>query len=158
MKIYHVETQGDYNALMIELEEKGCKWRGGEKPTHLDKFGFHGKDNYFYEECGLISFSDGDYFKAYYSNETLIEYKAKGETKMYEYDKTEKLDYKPLVDKDFRKVSKQTFDKLTGEDNSYTVGSLEDINNDIYEIELNGFSYDIVDHIKCSGVYAIITE
>ena len=79
MTVYHVETQGDYNALMIELEEKGCKWRGGEKPTQLDKFGFHGKDNYFYEECGLISFSDGDYFKAYYSNETLIEYKAKGE-------------------------------------------------------------------------------
>ena len=76
----------------------------------------------------------------------------------YKYDKTEKLDYKPLVDKDFRKVSKQTFDKPTGEDNSYTVGSLEDINNDIYEIELNGFSYDIVDHIKCNGVYAIITE
>ena len=75
----------------------------------------------------------------------------------YKYDKTEKLDYK-LVDKDFRKVSKQTFDKLTGEDSSYTVGSLEDINNDIYEIELNGFSYDIVDHIKYNGVYAIITE
>ena len=72
--------------------------------------------------------------------------------------KTEKLDYKPLVDKDFRKVSKQTFDKLTSEDNSYTAGSLEDINNDIYEIELNGFSYDIVDYIKCSRVYAIITE
>ena len=72
--------------------------------------------------------------------------------------KTEKLDYKPLVDKDFRKVSKQTFDKLTKEDTSYTVGSLEDINNDIYEIELNDFTYDIVDHIKYSGVYAIITE
>ena len=79
MTVYHVETQGDYNALMIELEEKGCKWRSGEKPTHFDKFRFHGKDTYFYEECGLISFSDGDYFKAYYSDETLIEYKAKGE-------------------------------------------------------------------------------
>lgn len=77
---------------------------------------------------------------------------------MNQYDETEKLDYKPLLDKDFRKVSKQTFDKLTGENSSYTVGSLEDINNDIYEIELNGFSYDIVDHIKCNGVYAIITE
>ena len=72
--------------------------------------------------------------------------------------KTEKLDYKTLVDKDFRKVSKKTFDKLTKEDTSYTVGSLEDINNDIYEIELNDFTYDIVDHIKYSGVYAIITE
>ena len=76
----------------------------------------------------------------------------------YKYDKTEKLDYKPLVDKDFRKVSESTFEKLTGEDYSYTVGSLDDINNDIHEIELNGFSYDIVDYIKCNGVYAIITE
>ena len=67
--------------------------------------------------------------------------------------KTEKL-----VDKDFRKVSKKTFDKLTKEDISYTVGSLDDINNDIYEIEINGFSYDIVDYIKYRGVYAIITE
>ena len=72
--------------------------------------------------------------------------------------KTEKLDYKSLVDKDFRKVSKKTFDILTREDSSYTVGSLDDINNDIHEIELNGFSYDIIDYIKCNGVYAIITE
>ena len=63
-----------------------------------------------------------------------------------------------LVNKDFRKVSKSIFEKLTGEDYSYTVGSLDDINNDLYEIELNGFSYDIVDYIKCNGVYAIITE
>ena len=76
----------------------------------------------------------------------------------YNYDKTDELNFEPLVDKDFRKVSESTFEKLTGEDYSYTVGSLDDINNDIYEIELNEFSYDIVDHIKCSGVYAIITE
>ena len=80
MTVYHVETQGDYNALMIELEEKGCKWREGEKPTKLDKFKDYGKDTYIYDECGLISFSAGDHFKAYYSNETLIEYKAKGES------------------------------------------------------------------------------
>ena len=76
----------------------------------------------------------------------------------YNYDKTDELNFEPLVNKDFRKVSELTFEKLTGEDYSYTVGSLDDINNDIHEIELNGFSYDIVDHIKCNGVYAIITE
>ena len=158
MKVYHVETQQDYDALMSELEEKGCEWRSGVKPAQLDKFKVSGKDTCVYEEYGEITISNIECFKKYHSDKTLIEYKAKGETKMYKYDKTEKLDYKPLVDKDFRKVSKQTFDKLTDEDNSYTVGSLEDINNDIYEIELNGFSYDIVDHIKCNGSYAIITE
>ncbi|MFC0232726.1 hypothetical protein ACFFIF_01830 [Vagococcus entomophilus] len=31
--IYRTETQEDYNALMGELERKGYKWVGGEKPT-----------------------------------------------------------------------------------------------------------------------------
>ena len=80
MKIYHTETQQDYDALMSELEEKGCEWRSGVKPTQLDKFKDYGKDTYIYEEYGgIISFSDGYYFKVYRSNETLIEYKAKGE-------------------------------------------------------------------------------
>ena len=79
MKVYHVETQGDYDALMIELEEKGCEWRCVEKPTKLDKFKIYGKDTYIYEEYGIISLSDGYYSKVYRSNETLIEYKAKGE-------------------------------------------------------------------------------
>lgn len=33
MKLYHVETQEDYDALMIELEKKGCLWNVEEKPT-----------------------------------------------------------------------------------------------------------------------------
>ena len=80
MTVYHVETQGDYDALMIELEEKGCEWRCVEKPTKLDKFKDYGKDTYIYEEYGgIISLSDGYYSKVYHGNETLIEYKAKGE-------------------------------------------------------------------------------
>ena len=79
MTVYHTETQGDYDALMIELEEKGCEWRCVEKPTKLDKFKIYGKDTYIYEEYGIISLSDGYYSKVYRNNETLIEYKAKGE-------------------------------------------------------------------------------
>ena len=80
MTVYHTETQGDYDALMIELEEKGCEWRCVEKPTKLDKFKIYGKDTYIYEEYGIISLSDGYYSKVYRSNEALIEYKAKGES------------------------------------------------------------------------------
>ena len=80
MKIYHVETQQAYDELMIKLEEKGCEWRCVEKPTKLDKFKIYGKDTYIYEEYGIISLSDGYYSKVYRSNETLIEYKAKGES------------------------------------------------------------------------------
>ena len=94
MTVYHVETQGDYDALMIELEEKGCEWRWGEKPTKLDKFKDYGKDTYIYEEYGgIISFSDGYYFKVYRSNETLIEYKAKGENMTQEEMNKKTLDW-----------------------------------------------------------------
>ena len=79
MKIYHVETQQDYDALMSELEEKGCKWMGGDKLTDFDEFSTHGIDTYVYEECCEIFISSGNYFKAHHSDETLIEYKAKGE-------------------------------------------------------------------------------
>lgn len=34
MKLYHVETQEDYDALMVKLEEEGCLWNySGFKPT-----------------------------------------------------------------------------------------------------------------------------
>ena len=33
MKIYHTETQEDYDALMVELESKGYVWASGRKPT-----------------------------------------------------------------------------------------------------------------------------
>ena len=91
MTVYHVETQKSYDALMIALEELGIKWKGGEKLTDFDEFKTYGKDTYIYEEHGVVSFSDGDYFESYYSNETLIEYKAKGETKMTNEEMKQKI-------------------------------------------------------------------
>lgn len=81
MKVYHVKTQADYDALMIELEEKGCKWRRGEKPTRLNEFKKYRKDICVYEEDCEITLSGLEYFEKYYSDEILIEYKAKGEIK-----------------------------------------------------------------------------
>ena len=79
MTVYHVETQENYDALMIELEEKGCKWRGGEKLTDSDKFSTHGKDTYVYEECCEIYISSRYYFKKQHIDVPVIEYKAKRE-------------------------------------------------------------------------------
>ena len=79
MGVDHVETQADYDALMIELEWKGCEWAGGENPTQLDKFKDYGKDTCVYEECGEITLSYVECFKKYHSDKTLIEYKARGE-------------------------------------------------------------------------------
>ncbi|WP_260490498.1 DUF1642 domain-containing protein [Listeria innocua] len=35
MRVYHTETQEDFNALMEELEREDCIWRSGDKPTEL---------------------------------------------------------------------------------------------------------------------------
>ena len=96
MKIYHVETQEAYDALMVELEEKGLKWRRGEKPTNFHLFKRYGKDTHIYDESGVISLSSVDYFKEHYSDEPIIEYKAKGE-KMKIYHVETQQDYDALM-------------------------------------------------------------
>lgn len=38
-KIYHVKTQADYDALMVELEKEGYRWDGSdEKPTEFNNW------------------------------------------------------------------------------------------------------------------------
>lgn len=114
MKIYKTATQADYDALMIELEEKGYKWPSLEKPTHSDNFKKYGKDTYIYDESGVLSFSDGYYFKAYCSNETLIEYKVKGENMIQEVEsdlQEAKSSAKKLIEKidEYLETSKPKF-------------------------------------------------
>ena len=82
MKIYRTATREDYDSLMTDLEGKGCEWMSGEKPTQMDYFRIHGKDTYFYEECGGISLSDGDYFNKHHKDEPIIKYKSKGDNQM----------------------------------------------------------------------------
>ena len=97
MKIYHTATQEDYDALMIELEEKGCEWRGGIKPTLIDDFKAQGKDcvkdTCIYEEDDRLSYSSVEYFKNHHSDKLLIEYKAKGENMTQEEMKQNILDW-----------------------------------------------------------------
>ena len=92
-KVYHVETQEAYDELMIELEEKCCKWKGGEKPTNFHVFKRYGKNTYIYDEYGVIQVSSGDYFKEHYNNEPVIEYKAKGENMTQEKMKQNIIDW-----------------------------------------------------------------
>ena len=90
MKIYHVKTQADYDALMIKLEEKGRKWICGNEPTFF-KFWKTFKES----TCIIISdkgvtFGDIEYYKKQYPNTPIIEYKAKVANKMEK--KCEKCD------------------------------------------------------------------
>ena len=90
MEVYHVKTQGDYDALMIKFEEKGRKWICGNEPTFF-KFWKTFKES----TCIIISdkgvtFGDIEYYKKQYPNTHIIEYKAKVANKMEK--KCEKCD------------------------------------------------------------------
>ena len=79
-KIYRTATQSDYNALMSALEDKGYKWKSGEKPTQVNCFHRY-EDTYYYLENGVISLSEKEYYEILYSGGLyrdipLIEYKA----------------------------------------------------------------------------------
>ena len=82
MKIYHTETQQDYDALMSELEEKGRKWIGGNEPTFF-KFWKTYKEN----TCiGIsdkgVTFGNIEHYKKQYPDTPIVEYKVKGDKQM----------------------------------------------------------------------------
>lgn len=82
MKIYHTETQEDYDALMVELEAKGCVWATGRKPTES-------KDWNCREENTCVKILDKrltrgviSYFRAESPHIPITKYKAKADEKM----------------------------------------------------------------------------
>ena len=81
MKIYHTATLEDYDELMIELEEKGCKWFDGKKPTAVNLWSMWKGTTCLRVDNYVIFHGSLDYYREKYPNENIIEYKAKG-TKM----------------------------------------------------------------------------
>ena len=78
-KIYRTATQADYNALMLELESKGCKWLDGSLPTQGNYFHRY-EDTYYYLEGGVVSLSEKEYYErlyrgGLYRDISIIEYK-----------------------------------------------------------------------------------
>ena len=91
MKIYNTKTIEDYTALMIELESKGYKWLSGDKPTSKDYWS-EDKENACIKISGEdITSASLDFYKEHYPNKSIIEYKAKGETKMTNEEMKRKL-------------------------------------------------------------------
>lgn len=77
MKIYNTKTQADYNALMIELEEKGYKWLSGDKPTSEDYWSEDKEDTCITISGKDITFDSIEWNKKEYPDIQIIEYKAK---------------------------------------------------------------------------------
>ena len=84
MKIYHTETQEDYDALMVELESKGYKWKGGGRPTietALWKI-YSSKTCIKVERRRSIMYLEKSFCAERYPDILIIKYKAKEDEKM----------------------------------------------------------------------------
>ena len=77
MKLYHVETQEDYDALMNELDEQGYKWRGGSSLKGENGWEFFGKETVILvQSLEEVRYSDKNCYTNVYPNEEIITYKA----------------------------------------------------------------------------------
>ncbi len=81
MKLYHTETREDYKALMDELDSKGIKWYGGQKPHEFDGFEMHESKTIFKISDNTISYFSMSSYKNNYNEFELIEYKAEKDVK-----------------------------------------------------------------------------
>ena len=82
MKIYHTETQADFNALMVELEEQGHLWVNGIEPTRSLDEGweiYEGNTCVGVESNTHMQYSGIDYYERKYPDTPIIKYKAKQE-------------------------------------------------------------------------------
>ena len=76
MKLYHAQTREDYDALMDELESKGVKWQGCQKPHDFDGFEAYGSETIFEVSNKEIFYLSMDFYKNNFSEFEVIEYKA----------------------------------------------------------------------------------
>lgn len=81
MKIYHTETQEDFNALLGKLKKEGCSWFVGEVITSDDSqlWERHKQNTVVYvdvDEDG-VSYGNLSYAKDYYHVTPIEKYKAK---------------------------------------------------------------------------------
>lgn len=78
MTLYHVETQEDYNALMVELEEEGCEWSyTGNKPTKDGHWHFFKGDTVIEKYYIYLGVASKEYCEKVYPDTPIRKYKAK---------------------------------------------------------------------------------
>ncbi|NVQ28120.1 DUF3310 domain-containing protein [Listeria monocytogenes] len=78
MKLYHTETQEEYNALMAYVEKKGYEWNTKEKPTEYNCWNIFKKETVIVIEYDInLGFASKEYFERVYPDTPIKKYKVK---------------------------------------------------------------------------------
>ncbi|EDJ9969116.1 hypothetical protein GFS96_14690 [Listeria monocytogenes] len=77
MKLYHTETQEEYNALMAYVEKKGYEWNTKEKPTEYNCWNIFKKETVIVIEYDInLCFASKGYCERFYIDTPIQKYKA----------------------------------------------------------------------------------
>ncbi|KES45703.1 hypothetical protein HF51_15650 [Listeria monocytogenes] len=77
MKLYHTETQEEYNALMAYVEKKGYEWNTKEKPTEYNCWNIFKKETVIVIEYDInLGFASKGYCERFYIDTPIQKYKA----------------------------------------------------------------------------------
>ena len=82
MKIYHTETQEDYDALMVELEGDGVTWRFGALPTKENNWKARLENMCVRVSHQVAEYGSIDTYLKIYPDVPIAKYKAKADDKM----------------------------------------------------------------------------
>ncbi|HAC1835781.1 TPA_asm: DUF3310 domain-containing protein, partial [Listeria monocytogenes] len=78
MELYHVETQEDYDALMVELEKEGYTWLHNMVPTKFNAWTSFLEDTIIKKtENGKLKYADRNYYLCNEPDTPIEKYKAK---------------------------------------------------------------------------------
>lgn len=81
MEIYHTETQADYDALMVKLEEDGCQWElGKKKPTETNRWEFFKEETSIRVVDKIIRRSNIHYYRNRFLNVPIIKFKSENKS------------------------------------------------------------------------------
>ena len=81
MKLYHVETQEDYDALLKELDEQGFWWSSYQDILDSNEWLIYKSETVVNanDDKKELSYSNKEFYQSRYPNEEIITYKAKQE-------------------------------------------------------------------------------
>ncbi len=78
MKLYHTETQEEFDALMVYVEKKGYEWNTKEKPTEYNCWNIFKKETVIVIEYDInLGFASKEYCERVHPDTPIKKYKVK---------------------------------------------------------------------------------
>lgn len=68
MRIWHCETQEQYDHLMKQLEAEGCEWAERVEPTYINRWWLYSEQTCIRESAGILNFARREFYEIEYPN------------------------------------------------------------------------------------------